>query len=384
MVIDGLGIGELPDAGLYNDEGSHTLDNMAEAAGELSLPHFTALGLGCIEGVRSISEVQSPGASYGRMAEVSAGKDTLTGHWEMAGVVVKKPFATFPNGFTDEIMLEFERHTGYGWLCGKPASGTEIIERLGAEHIKTKKLIVYTSADSVFQIAAHRDVFTNDELYRVCLVCREFLDKYNIARVIARPFAGQIGSFSRTNDRKDFSIAPGCDTLLDILKADGREVVGIGKLGDIFAHRGFTNTVEAKGNAAVVDAVLEQMTLVDSGLIFANLNDFDTLFGHRNDALGYAKALEQTDARVPEITGSLGPAGLLIITADHGCDPTTPSTDHSREYVPLLVCGGGVKKKGIALGTRKSFADIGQTVAEFFDCPPLKNGESFLGDILDA
>ena len=382
IVIDSLGIGELPDAHLYKDEGSHTLDNTVKAsAGLVKLRNLSSLGLGLIEGVNSVKKVKKPQACYGRMKEASPGKDTTTGHWEMFGIILKNPFATFPGGFPGKIKDEFRRKTGYGWLWGKPASGTEIIERLGKEHIRTKNPIVYTSADSVFQIAAHEDVMPVEELYRVCEVARGFLNRYNIGRVIARPFTGRGGSFKRTARRKDFSIPPPSFTLLDALKKKGFSVVGIGKIGDIFAHRGLTEEIHAGGNMEVLEGVMDALKKTGNALVLANLVDFDMLYGHRNDAPGYARALEDVDGRIPELKKLLKGGDILIITADHGCDPTTPSTDHSREYVPLLVFGKKIKK-GVNLGTRGSFSDLGQTLAQFFDCGGLLAGTSFLTSIL--
>ncbi len=394
IVLDSVGIGELPDAGDYGDSGSHTIDNTARAAGGLNLPNLKALGFGSIQGVESVGAARAPRASYGRMREVSAGKDTITGHWEIAGVVNKTPFATFTgfnedDGFPNALMQEFERLTGYGWLWGRAASGTEIIERFGAQHMETGRLIVYTSADSVFQVAAHTGVVETTELYKICALMRGFFDnnteKYNIARVIARPFEGKPGAFKRTTrtmGRRDFSVLPPGVTLLDRVKESGLPVVGIGKIGDIFAHRGFTEEVKTKSDMDGVDVILDVMGRVDSGLIFANLNDFDTVYGHRNDAPGYKKALEEVDARLPEIIkAARRKEDMLVITADHGCDPTlTGSTDHCREYVPLLVYGPGFKR-GISLGTRESFADLGQTVSEFLGCGALENGVSFFGKI---
>ncbi|MBI5561212.1 MAG: phosphopentomutase [Deltaproteobacteria bacterium] len=381
IVIDSLGIGELPDAHLYKDEGSHTIDNTAKAVGGLELKNLSSMGLGLIEGVNSVKRVKNPLASYGRMMEVSPGKDTTTGHWELSGVIIRRPFATFPEGFPAEIMEAFRVKTGREGLWGKPASGTEIIERLGEEHIRTRKPIVYTSADSVFQIAAHEDVMPVEELYRVCRVAREFISRYNVARVIARPFAGSPGSFVRTVRRRDFSIEPPGETLLDRLRNEGIAVVGIGKVGDIFSHRGFSEEVHAKDNSEVMDRVDDAVRAKRRGLIFANLVDFDMLYGHRNDAPGYAKALEEADRRIGQTMRLLKGSDMLVLTADHGCDPTTPSTDHSREYVPLLVWGGSIRN-GVNLGTRKSFSDVGQTVAEFFGCGSLKNGTSFLSLVL--
>lgn len=388
IVMDSLGIGELPDAADYNDTGSHTLDNLAGAVGGvggvggLELENLSSFGLGLIEGVSSIRRHPAPIACYGRMREVSSGKDTLTGHWEMTGLVTERPLATFPDGFPPEIMERFSIETGYGWLHARAASGTEIIKELGEAHLSTGKLIVYTSADSVFQIAAHEEKLPVEELYRVCRITRRFLNDYNVGRVIARPFRGKPGGFKRTVRRKDFSIEPPGETLLDRLKKKGLPVTAIGKIGDIFGHRGFTDEVHTVDNMDVFDKTIEAMERKSEGLVFANLVDFDMLYGHRNDCEGYARALKEADGRIPEVIGRLSKGDALIITADHGCDPTTPSTDHSREYVPLLVYGSSFKK-GVDLGTRRSFADLGQTLAEAFGVGPLPAGSSFLSSILD-
>jgi phosphopentomutase len=382
IVIDGLGVGELPDAAQYGDAGNHTLDNMARAAGGIKVKTLASLGLGLIEGVNSIEKIRQPIGSYGRMSERSPAKDTTTGHWEITGVILERPFSTFPEGFPSEMMEKFRQTTGCEYLWGKPASGTEIINKLGERHMKTRSPIVYTSADSVFQIAAHEDIMDVEELYRICLVARGFLNEYNVGRVIARPFTGRVGSFRRTERRKDFSIPPCEDTLLDILKGAGLEVAGIGKLPDIFAHRGFTKEMPASGNEEILDAVEEALRHAEDGLIFADLVDFDMLYGHRNDVFGFARALEAADVRVSLIMNTLGPEDILFITADHGCDPTTPSTDHSREYAPVLVYGRRIKK-GVNLGTRRSFSDLGQSIAGYFGLR-LKNGESFLDEVLRA
>ncbi len=382
IVFDSLGIGALPDAALYGDEGSDTLDNLARAAGGVSLPNLSSMGLGLIEGVETVEAVLEPSGSYGRMKERSAGKDTATGHWEIAGVITKRPLPTFPEGLPKEMLERFSEITGYGWLGGMPASGTEIIERLGQEHLSTGKLIVYTSADSVFQIAAHEKLVPLEELYRVCALAREFLYGYNVGRVIARPFTGSPGSFKRTGRRRDWSMAPPVPTLLDHITGGGLEVAGIGKIGDIFCHKGLTEEIHTAGDPDGIDKTIEAIGRVKEGLIFTNLVDFDTSYGHRNDAVGYARALERIDARLPEVMGALGPSDILFITADHGCDPTTPSTDHSREYVPLLVWGKSIKK-GVSLGTRETFADLGQTIAGFLGVRGLQSGRSFLSSILE-
>ncbi|MDH4228090.1 MAG: phosphopentomutase, partial [Deltaproteobacteria bacterium] len=323
IVFDSLGIGELPDAAEYNDSGSNTLSNIAKAAGPLHLKTLSSMGLGLIEGVSGIEKAALPTASYGRMAEASKGKDTTTGHWEMSGVILESPLCTFPNGFPDEILELFSEVTGYGWLWGKAASGTEIIERLGAEHLKTGKPIVYTSADSVFQVAAHEDVISTKALHELCVKMRAALTPYGIGRVIARPFVGAPGSFKRTKARKDFSLEPPGATMLDILKESGKDVVGIGKIPDIFVHKGFTKEVTASTNADVLKATALALDTTGDGLIFSNLVDFDMHYGHRNDAAGYARALEAADKGLEEVVKKLGQGDIMFITADHGCDPTT-------------------------------------------------------------
>ncbi|MFZ3073123.1 MAG: phosphopentomutase [Thermodesulfobacteriota bacterium] len=380
IVLDGLGVGELPDASCYGDSGSNTLGNMAKAVGGFKIDNLCAMGLGLIDDVTGLKAVTGPIASYGRMREASKGKDTTTGHFELTGVILDKPFATYPHGFPKEIMDEFASRTGRGWLWGMPASGTVIIERLGKEHLLTGKPIVYTSADSVFQIAAHEEVIPIEELYEICKIARGLLDRHNVGRVIARPFTGRPGSFRRTERRKDFSLEPPSETLLDALKKSGASVVGIGKVPDIFCHRGFTSEVPASGNKEILDNAIREFSALNEGLVLANLVDFDMLYGHRNDAAGYAKALEYFDGRITEMCERMGEEDILIITADHGCDPTTPSTDHSREYVPLLVYGKGVKA-GVNLGTRDSFSDVAETLAEFFGIKGFSRGRSFLAEI---
>jgi len=381
IVFDSLGVGELPDAAEYGDEGSDTLDNLVRASGGIDIPNLKSFGLGNIEGVDSLGAEPLPAGAYGRMTEASKGKDTATGHWEMAGIILERPFPTYSDGLPAAMLERFEAETGYGWLSGRAASGTEIIKELGEEHLKTGKLIVYTSADSVFQIAAHEDVVDLDELYRVCRVAREFLYEYNIGRVIARPFTGRPGSFKRTEKRKDWAVEPPGTTVLERIKEKGWPVVGIGKIGDIFVHKGLTEEIHTKSDSDGMNKTLEAMARVGEGLIFTNLVDFDTLYGHRNDPAGYAKALEYADKRLTEIKEALGQGDILIITGDHGCDPTTPSTDHSREYVPLLVYGKRVRG-GVGLGTRKTFADIGQTLAEIFGVEGVAGAASFLEEVL--
>ncbi|MEN6521180.1 MAG: phosphopentomutase [Armatimonadota bacterium] len=384
IVLDSLGVGELPDAANYGDAGSNTLGHIASAVGGLNLPNLERLGLGNIIKVDGVSAVSHPLACYGKMAERSAGKDTTIGHWELAGIITRQPFPIYPNGFPQDVLDQFEKETGRKALGNIPASGTEIIERLGAEHLKTGRPIVYTSADSVFQIATHEDIVPVDELYRWCMIARRILTgPHAVARVIARPFAGKPGSFSRTPRRRDFSLPPLEETLLDFVEKEGGEVLGIGKIEDIFAGRGVTRAIHAAGNADITEETIHAVESRTSTLIFTNLVDFDMRYGHRNDPEGYAAALEAFDLEIPRLLTALEKGDLLIMTADHGCDPTTPSTDHSREYVPLIVLGPGLNT-GIDLGVRETFSDVAVTVAEALSLPPMKNGKSFLREIGDS
>jgi len=377
IVLDGLGIGELPDAAMYGDAGSHTLKHIAEAVGSLHLPCLESLGLGYLGNFQGIKRVFQPKGAFGIMAEASAGKDTTTGHWEMMGLILKKPFPTFPNGFPEDIINKFKKAIGKEILGNYPASGTEIIKELGEAHMTTGYPIVYTSADSVFQIAAHEDVIPIEKLYNICEIARRLLTGINgVARVIARPFSGNPGNFRRTPKRKDFSLPPPESTLLDKLQKEGIPTIGIGKIGDIFAGRGIKEVIHTANNEEGVERTIEAILQIKRGLLFTSLTDFDMLYGHRNDAKGYANALEAFDQKLPKIITAMKENDLLIITADHGCDPTTQSTDHSREYVPLLIYGAQIKK-GTNLGIRQTFADLGQTLAEIFRLEPLKNGTSF-------
>lgn len=381
IVLDSVGAGESPDAAKYGDEGSNTLANTALAVGGLNLPHMQRLGLGNITDIKGVPPTENPEAAFGKAQEQSSGKDTTSGHWEIAGIISREPFPVYPQGFPKEIIREFEKRTGRQVLGNKPASGTEIIKELGEEHMKTGKLIVYTSADSVFQIAAHEEIVPVEELYKICRIAREILQgEHAVSRVIARPFVGEPGNFTRTYNRSDFSLVPPRDTLLDKIIKAGQEVHAVGKILDIFAGKGITKSYHTEGNMDGVDKTLMVMDKIEKGLIFTNLVDFDMLYGHRNDPVGYGKALEDFDSRLPEILGKMSGDDVLIITADHGCDPTTESTDHSREYIPILVWGH--KIQGVDLGTRSTFADIGQTVADLLGCEPLESGESFKADIL--
>jgi phosphopentomutase len=393
IVLDSVGIGELPDASAYGDEGSNTLGNIASRV-PLKIPTLRSLGLGKLVALDTRgADLKGPplrviGGSpeligtYGRMAEASPGKDSVTGHWEMMGVVLDRPFPTFPHGFPADVIAEFERRIGRGTLGNVVASGTEIIDRLGAEHMRTGKPIVYTSADSVFQIAAHEDVIPVSEQYRICetafgLVARGM----GVGRVIARPFVGAPGSFKRTSNRHDYALEPAGETLLDRLTDHGIPVVAIGKINDLFAGRGVGRAVHTASDAEGMERLTEALQGRAGGFIFVNLVDFDTVYGHRNDVAGYAANLERFDEALVQMLPRLRPSDLLVITADHGNDPSTPSTDHSREFVPVLITGGGVRR-GVDIGTRQTFADLGQTLAENFGVGPLAHGTSFMEDIV--
>jgi len=379
IVLDSVGIGEMPDAEAYGDRGSDTLGNIARRR-RLRLPNLCRLGLANIKTLEGLEPSAEPQAAFGRCALASPGKDTTTGHWEMAGIHLKKPFPLFPRGFPPAIIGEFERRTGRSVLGNKAASGTEIIEELGEEHMRTGSPIVYTSADSVFQIAAHEEVITLFELYKMCETARELLrGPYEVGRVIARPFLGSPGAFTRTANRHDYAVAPPRGMLLDQLEARDVEVFGVGKIFDVFLGRGIRDHEKTKSNADGMAKTLAAMDALARGLIFVNLVDFDMLYGHRNDVEGYARALEEVDAWLPSFEAKLAPEDLAILTADHGCDPTTASTDHSREYVPLLAYGPGARR-GINLGLRGTLSDIGQTVAENFTTR-ISAGTSFLAEI---
>lgn len=381
IILDSVGIGELPDAAQYGDAGSNTLANVAKAVGGLNLPHLGSLGLGNIHPLTGVPAVALPQGAYGKMAEKSPGKDTTTGHWEMAGIILDKPFRTYPEGFPADLIEEFEQRIGRRCLGNVVASGTQIIEELGAQHMATGYPIVYTSADSVFQVAAHEEVIPLEELYRICQIARELLDgEHKVGRVIARPFVGQPGAFQRTANRHDYAVPPPEPNILTELQRAGVKTMGVGKIFDIFAGVGISESKKTKDNMDGVDKTLEFMRNSQQGLIFANLVEYDSHYGHRNDPVGYAKALEAFDRRLPEIMAALGPDEVLIITADHGCDPTTVSTDHSREYVPLLVYGQPVKQ-GVNLGVRASFSDIAATLADFFGLP-FGVGSSFASEVL--
>jgi phosphopentomutase len=376
IVLDSVGCGELPDAAAYGDAGADTLGNLSYKVGGMTLPFLQQLGLGHLTTILGVPPVAKPVGAFGKMKEASAGKDTTTGHWEMTGLRVSKPFPTFPQGFPSEMMDRFAREIGRGFLGNKPASGTEIIEELGAEHLKTGKIIVYTSADSVFQIAAHEEKVPLDELYRICEIARRYCDDLPVARVIARPFVGEPGKFKRTYNRRDFSMPPPSPTVLDEIADAGLPVVGVGKIWDIFSGRGVTENLHSEGNDDGCRLTVEALGRVERGLVFTNLVDFDMLFGHRRDPEGYARALKSFDDWLPKIEAQLGPRDLLLITADHGNDPTFRGTDHTREYVPILA--RGMKSAAADLGVRDGFYDVGQTLADAFGLQARERGRSFL------
>ncbi len=380
IVLDSVGIGEMPDAAAYGDVGSDTLGNIARQR-ILHLPNLQKLGLGNIKSLPHVDPVERPAAAYGRCALASPGKDTTTGHWEMVGIHLAKPFPLYPRGFPPEIMEEFEERIGRGTLGNYAASGTEIIQQLGEEHMRTGQPIVYTSADSVFQVAAHEEVIPLWELYKICETAREILrGPYEVGRVIARPFLGKPGSFTRTPNRHDYAVPPPKGMLLDQLEAKNVRVFSVGKIFDVFLGRGILDHEKSKNNADGMAKTLCALDELQHGLVFSNLVDFDQLYGHRNDVEGYATALEEFDAWLPSLYGKLSSDDLVIVTADHGCDPTTPSTDHSREYVPLLAYRPR-KQEGVNLDLRSTLSDIGQTVAENFETK-ISIGTSFLGAIM--
>jgi phosphopentomutase len=382
IVLDGLGVGALPDASAYGDADANTLAHVAAAVGGLALPSLEALGLGYVGTFSGVRRASSPEGCFGKMGQLSKGKDSTTGHWEMAGLVLDRPFPTYPDGFPPEVIDPFERAISHKVIGNRTASGTRIIEELGEQHLRTGAPIVYTSADSVFQIAAHEDVIPVDDLYRLCRTARKILQPpHQVSRVIARPFRGVPGAFVRTTARRDFSIEPPDRTLLDVLRRVGQPVIGIGKIEDLFAGRGVTRSIHTTSDAVGVDETLRVLRNVARGLVFVNLVDFDTLYGHRNDVVGYAKALQAFDRRLPHMLAALRPGDALVLTADHGNDPTTPGTDHSREYVPLLIHGPRLAR-GVNLGMRRTFADLGQTIADALARTMLTNGESFLDALL--
>lgn len=383
IVLDSVGIGEMPDAEKFGDKGSNTLVNTAKSVGGLKMPNMARLGLGKLDDIPGVESVQSALGAYGKMLEKSPGKDTTTGHWEFMGIIMNKPFDFFPEGFPQEIIEPFEEETGRKVIGNKPASGTEIIKELGPKQEKTGNLIVYTSADSVFQIAAHEDVIPLEELYKDCEIARRILNKsrYKVARVIARPYIGDHPDYTRTANRHDYSLAPEGKLASEYLVENGIPVYAVGKINDIYLGHGISDYVKTKNNTDGVDKTIDYMKKAQKGLIFTNLVDFDMRYGHRNNPEGYAEALENFDERLPEIMNNLTSDDILIITADHGCDPTTPSTDHSREKVPLLVYGMNILPD-VYLGERDTFADLGQTILDLFDVELMENGTSFKKEIL--
>jgi phosphopentomutase len=379
IIIDGVGIGEMPDASKYGDQGSHTLANMASVVGGLHLPNLEKMGLGKIAVIDGVNGSLKASANYGKMAEMSKGKDSTTGHWELAGLIVKKPFPTYPDGFPPLVIDEFVRRINRGILGNKTASGTEIIKELGEEHVKTGKPIVYTSADSVFQIACHEEVIPLKELYNMCEIAREILTgEHAVARVIARPFVGRnANDFSRTKYRKDFSLKPFGRIMHQIFQDNGIKTVAIGKINDLYAYTGIEKSIHTKTNAEGMTAILNELDETKSGFIMANLVDFDMLWGHRNDPVGFYEGLKVFDQWLPKFIDKLNGNDILIITADHGNDPTTVSTDHSREYVPILIYGPGIKSDQ-NIGIRESFTDLQASLAEYFNVPSTGAGRSFL------
>ncbi len=381
IVLDGLGIGPAPDTEAYGDAGSDTLGNVSRAAGGLSMPNFERLGLGLCAPLQGVRAVDQPRAAWGVCEPASPGKDSTTGHWEICGLLLERPFPTYPGGFPTEVIDEFARRTGRGVLGNLAVSGTAVLDRFGDEHRASGRWIVYTSADSVFQVAAHEEVVPLEELYRACGLAREMLTgQHGVSRVIARPFRGQSGQWQRTPARKDFSLEPPAATLLDILSARQVPRVGVGKVDDLFAGRGIASVHTATNGEAYV-LIEEALASMTRGLLLVNVIEFDQSWGHRNDVPGFVRGLAELDARLPRLLAGVREDDLVIFTADHGNDPTTPSTDHSREVVPLLALGPKIRPR--ALGRRSTFADIGQTVAEFLGVPPLAAGTSFLREVLE-
>ena len=382
IVLDSVGAGAAPDADRFGDSGCDTLGTCVRS-GKLQVPTLAELGLYQIEGTSFQKTKEETIGCYMKLQEQSAGKDTTVGHWEIAGVISPKPLPVYPEGFPDEVIREFEKETGRGVLCNRPYSGTEVIRDYGREHLKTGKLIVYTSADSVFQIAAHEEKVPLEELYADCRIARKIMTgEHGVGRVIARPFVGEYPDFTRTVNRHDFSVEPPKETLLDALKKAGKSVIGVGKIHDIFAGRGITETFPNKGNIRNMEQTLELMDKEFEGLCFVNLVDFDMIYGHRNDIDGYVKALNEVDPKIRQLMGKMRREDVLILTADHGCDPGFPGTDHTREYVPCL-CFGEHLKKGCGLGIRHSYADIAATIADIFNISFQGNGKSFWSDITE-
>lgn len=382
IVLDSVGIGELPDAEKFGDRGAHTLGHIIERVPHIQIPNMQKLGLGNIANLSTVQAVDQPMGVYGKMAEISAGKDTMTGHWELMGLHTTTPFNVFEHGFPEELISQFEQETGRKVIGNKPASGTEILKEYGEEQMKTGAWIVYTSADSVFQIAAHEDIIPLDELYRACEIARKLtlVEPYTLGRVIARPYVGEPGHFTRTSNRHDYAVKPPEPTVMNALQDAGKDVIAVGKINDIFTGEGVTEAYPTKSNAHGIQTTIEQLEKPFEGLLFTNLVDFDSLYGHRRDPEGYAKALEEFDAAIPRLLELTGPNDLLIITADHGNDPIHPGTDHTREYVPLLIYSPSIQA-GRSLGTLDTFADLGATIADNFDSQMPKIGTSFLNKL---
>ncbi|SDO08048.1 phosphopentomutase [Paenibacillus sp. yr247] len=379
IVLDSVGIGELPDAKEFGDSGAHTLGHIADKVSGFSLPNLQRMGLGSIADIKGIPATNSPEGYYGKMAEVSVGKDTMTGHWELMGLRISTPFNVYPNGFPEKLISQFERETGRKVIGNKPASGTDILDELGEEQMKTGAWIVYTSADSVFQLAAHEDIIPLEELYRACQIARRLTlqDEFAVGRVIARPYIGEPGAFKRTPNRHDYAVKPPAPTVMNHLKDAGFDVIAIGKINDIFDGEGVTNATSTKSNLDGIQKTIEVIGSSFKGLAFTNLVDFDSLYGHRRDPEGYGRALEEFDSYLPQLKSGLGPKDLLILTADHGNDPVHAGTDHTREYVPILLYSPSFQSP-TSLGIRGTFADLGATIAENFGVSATDQGESFL------
>lgn len=383
IVMDSVGIGALPDAPTFGDEGSHTLGHICEHVPTISLPNLTALGLGNIAPLSAVPKAEKPLASYGKMAEVSVGKDTMTGHWELMGLKVEVPFQVYPNGFPAELIGKFEELTGRKVIGNKPSSGTEILDEYGEEQLRSGSWIVYTSADSVFQIAAHEEVIPLEELYRACEIARELTlhDPYVVGRVIARPYVGEPGAFIRTPNRHDYALSPFGSTVLDHLHEAEYDVISVGKIYDIFTGQGIKESFPTKNNLDGIETTIRLLQRSFKGLLFTNLVDFDSLYGHRRDPQGYAACLEEFDRYIPELMQQTGERDLLIITADHGNDPTSPGTDHTREYVPILIYNPTLTDQAISIGTRSTFADLAATIADNFGVDKPSLGKSFLEEL---
>ncbi|WIV18018.1 phosphopentomutase [Paenibacillus polygoni] len=384
IVLDSVGIGEQPDASKFGDAGAHTLGHILERVPGTKLPNMQKLGLGNIASIPPLSPVEEPRGYYGKMKEVSAGKDTMTGHWELMGLKIETPFNTYPAGFPQDLITEFEKQTGRKVLCNKPASGTEVLEEYGEEQMKTGAWIVYTSADSVFQIAAHEDIIPVEELFKACRIVRKLTlaPEHSVGRVIARPYVGQPGSFRRTPNRHDYAVKPPEPTVMNSLQLSGYDVIAVGKINDIFDGEGVTASYPSKSNEHGIELTIEQLGKDFNGLLFTNLVDFDSLYGHRRDPEGYAGALEVFDKALPEIMQRIGPDDLLIISADHGNDPVHAGTDHTREYVPVLIYSPSLQTPGKSIGVRDTYSDLGATIADNFGTKAPLHGESFLRELI--